>query len=266
MSIIEFNNVSQAFFVDRKKKSAKVALDHVTFAIEEGEFVSLLGPSGCGKTVSLSMMAGFCSPMLGTVSFKGEPIDEPGPERGVVFQEYSLFPWLTAKQNVAFSVRNACKAAGEPLSKSQIEARACKALATVGLGDALDARPNTLSGGMKQRVAIARLLAMDSEVFLMDEPFSALDEQTRHSLDENLIAIWKKHRKTIVFVTHNISEAILVSSRILLYSASPGTIIGEWRLDDGFDRNPQSSESIALADEIRSLMPSNSCEFLLDEG
>ncbi len=265
MSIIEFHDVSQAFFADRKKKSAKVALDHLTLSIDEGEFVSLLGPSGCGKTVSLSMIAGFAVPLVGTVLFKGKPIDGPGPERGVVFQEYSLFPWLTAKQNVVFSIRNACKAAGRPLSKGEAAERACKALATVGLSEAVDARPNTLSGGMKQRVAIARLLAMDSEVFLMDEPFSALDEQTRRILDENLVAIWKKHRKTVVFVTHNISEAILVSSRIVLFSASPGTVIGEWSLDDGFDRDPLSPASVSLADEIRSLMPSSPCEFQLEE-
>lgn len=265
MSIIEFHDVSQAFFADRKKKTAKIALDHLNLSIDEGEFVSLLGPSGCGKTVSLSMIAGFATPLIGTVLFKGEPIEGPGPERGVVFQEYSLFPWLTAQQNVVFSIRNACKAAGKPISKSEATERACKALATVGLSEAADARPNTLSGGMKQRVAIARLLAMDSEVFLMDEPFSALDEQTRRLLDENLVAIWKKHHKTVVFVTHNISEAILVSSRIVLFSASPGSVIGEWSLDDEFDRDPLSAASISLADEIRSLMPSNPCEFQLEE-
>ena len=173
MSIIEFDDVSQAFFADRKKKTAKVALDHLSFSIDEGEFVSLLGPSGCGKTVSLSLMAGFASPLFGTVLFKGKPVEGPGPDRGVVFQEYSLFPWLSAKQNVVFSVRNACKASHIPLSREEAEKRAERALAVVGLADAVDARPNTLSGGMKQRVAIARLLAMERGRILLDR-FSSL--------------------------------------------------------------------------------------------
>ena len=266
MALLELQDISQAFFADQKKRTAKVALDHLDLSIEEGEFVSLLGPSGCGKTVTLSIMAGFIAPMTGTATFKGEPITAPSPQRGVVFQEYSLFPWLNVEQNVMFSIRHAARAAGAPCSKEEARKRARAALATVGLADVAQSRPNTLSGGMKQRVAIARLLAMDSEVFLMDEPFSALDEQTRHALDRNLVELWKERAKTVVFVTHNITEAILVSSRIVLYSASPGRIIAQWELPDARERDPRSPEFAALADEIISLMPSSSCEFDLSRN
>lgn len=261
MALIEARGVSKGFFVDRRKTTAKVALDNLNLSIEEGEFVSLIGPSGCGKTVTLSMTAGFEFPTLGEMLFRGKPVTAPGPERGVVFQEYSLLPWMNVEQNVVFSVRNALPGA----SKAEARQRAREALATVGLSDTLGERPNTLSGGMKQRVAIARLLAMDSEVFLMDEPFSALDEQTRHALDENLFQLWRHRGKTIVFVTHNISEAVLVSSRIVLFSASPGRIIGEWSVPDDFPRDPSSPTYAALVDEIRQKMPLSSCEFMLGQ-
>ena len=264
MALLELRGISQAFFADRKKRTAKVALDHLDLSIEEGEFVGLLGPSGCGKTVTLSILAGFIPPMTGTATFKGEPITAPGPQRGVVFQEYSLLPWLSVEQNVMFSIRHAARTAGTPCTKEDARERAHAALATVGLSDVAKSRPNTLSGGMKQRVAIARLLAMDSEVFLMDEPFSALDEQTRNALDENLVELWRKRKKTVVFVTHSIPEAILISSRIVLYSTSPGRVIAQWNLPDTGKRDPRSPEFAALADEIISLMPSSPCVFDLD--
>ena len=264
--VFEFRNVSKGFFSDRKKTTAKMALGGLDLVVREGEFVSLIGPSGCGKTVTLSMMAGFQMPTTGEVLFKGERVEEPSPERGVVFQEYSLFPWMSASQNVAFSVRSAAKAAGSPISRGEADKLAREALTTVGLADSLDARPNTLSGGMKQRVAIARLLAMDSEVFLMDEPFSALDEQTRRALDENLFRLWRQRGKTIVFVTHDISEAVLMSSRIVLFSKSPGKVLREWELSADLDRDLSSPALIALAAEIRAHLPLSSCEFELDQG
>ena len=255
MSLIELTGVSKAFFTDRHKTTAKLSLDHVDLNVEEGEFVSLIGPSGCGKTVTLSMMAGFVMPTLGEVRFRGECIEKPGPERGVVFQEYSLLPWLSVMQNVVFALRNSIRAAGGRFDREEAAQRAADALATVGLDDVADMRPNTLSGGMKQRVAIARLLALDSEVFLMDEPFSALDEQTRHALDMSLFELWRERRKTIVFVTHNISEAVLMSSRIVLFSSSPGHVVEQWTLSTETERDPSSRELIELADEIRAHMP-----------
>ena len=266
MALIELEGVSKAFFTDKHKTEAKIALSGLDLAIEEGEFVSLLGPSGCGKTVTLSLIAGFMAPTLGEVRFKGEPVCAPGPERGVVFQEYSLFPWQSVKRNVMFAARNAARARGQRLSRDELDRRAMAALSTVGLADAAEARPNTLSGGMKQRVAIARLLAMDSEVFLMDEPFSALDEQTRHALDRNIYDLWRHEGKTVVFVTHSISEAVLVSSRIVLFSRSPGKVVGQWHLHDDESRDPASPAYQALCDEIRTRMPSSPCSFAFERG
>ena len=261
MVLIEMRDVSKAFLTNKRKAQAQVVLEHANLSIEEGEFVSLIGPSGCGKTVSLSMMAGFLAPTQGEVLFRGAPIESPGPERGVVFQEYSLFPWLSVLQNVMFALENATRAQGRSWDSKQGEARSRVALAQVGLEDKADMRPNTLSGGMKQRVAIARLLAMDSEVYLMDEPFSALDEQTRGRLDESLRRLWLKKRKTVVFVTHNISEAVAVSSRIVLFSGSPGTILREWRLPEDMDRCKTSAEVTALSAEILDCMPFDSASF-----
>lgn len=264
MGLIELHGVTKAFFVDRHKTQAKVALDSLDLTIEEGEFVSLVGPSGCGKTVTLSMMAGFVKPTLGEVRFKDEPIVGPGPERGVVFQEYSLFPWQSVKRNVMFAARNALRASGHRVNAAELDRRVMASLATVGLLDVANARPNTLSGGMKQRVAIARLLAMDSSVFLMDEPFSALDEQTRRALDESIFDLWRHERKTIVFVTHDISEAVRMSSRIVLFSHSPGTIMGEWRLPNQADRDLSRSPFKEICEEVRACMPSSSCSFAFE--
>lgn len=261
MSLIEFKNVSKGFITDRKKGRARIALNGLNLAVEEGEFVSLLGPSGCGKTVSLSMMAGFAQPTDGEVLFRGKPVDGPGPERGVVFQEYSLFPWMTVGENIVFAMREAASARREPFNAKAAHEKALEVLRAVGLEDSVDARPNTLSGGMRQRVAIARLLAMDSEVFLMDEPFSALDEQTRGALDESLFRLWCEKRKTVVFVTHNITEAVLVSSRIVLFSEAPGRVAHEWALPVDMDRSASSPDALRISEEIRALMPLSSASF-----
>lgn len=258
MSLIEFEDVSKAFFTDGKRQQASLALRQMNLSIEEGEFVSIVGPSGCGKTVSLSMMAGFLSPTLGEVRFKGEPITAPGPERGVVFQQFSLMPWLNVEQNVAFAVRNARRKPSKQTDKVQIAQRVRYSLETVGLSHVAKSYPNTLSGGMQQRVAIARLLAMDSDVFLMDEPFSALDEQTRQHLDKSLFDLWKTSGKTIVFVTHNISEAVLMSSRILLLSSSPACVCGEWTIPADTERDLDSPRLRTLVQEIRAQLAFNS--------
>ncbi len=261
MELIRLDGVTKAFYANRRKDKASIALDGVSLSIDEGEFVSLIGPSGCGKTVTLSMIAGFMQPTLGTVRFKGSPICGPSPQRGVVFQGYSLFPWLSVEQNVMFALRSSARKLGRKIDKSQMRERAAEALSQVGLAQAAKQRPNTLSGGMKQRVAIARLLAMDSEVFLMDEPFSALDEQTRNALDKSLFQLWKRKRKTVVFVTHNISEAVQISSRIVLFSQSPGRIIKQWEVPPDLDRDLGSPAIRGLAAEILSFMPSSACSF-----
>lgn len=248
MALLELQSVTKAFFADRACTEATIALDGLDLSIEEGEFVSLLGPSGCGKTVTLRLMAGFEAPTQGSVLFCGQPVEAPGPERGVVFQEYSLLPWLSVRGNVEYALH------GRGLSRAQRRQVAQDALERVAMGEFADRRPNLLSGGMRQRVAIARLLAMDSEVMLMDEPFSALDEQTRTALDDSLRELWLREGKTVVFVTHSILEAIAVSSRIVLFSGSPGRIVGEWRLDPDMCRDVDDPAVRALRDQIRGLL------------
>lgn len=253
--LIELAGVGQAFFANRQATQAKVALKDVNLSIEQGEFVSLVGPSGCGKTVTLSIMAGFVRPVCGQALFRGRPIEGPSPERGVVFQEYSLMPWLSVEDNIMFALRNAARAQRVPFDKQAARERAREALSQVGLADAAPLRPNTLSGGMKQRVAIARLLAMDSEVLLMEEPFSALDEQTRAVLDASLFQLWRERAKTIVFVTHNITEAVLMSSRIVMFSGTPGSVVQEWHVPASFDRSPDSADVRSLVAHVRELLP-----------
>ncbi len=249
MALVELNGVTKAYYTDRSGRQARVVLKDVSLHIESGEFVCLIGPSGCGKSVTLNLIAGFERPTLGSLRFKGAEIDGPSPDRGVVFQEYSLLPWLTVKENITYALKS------RKVPKCERATGADDALASVGLAEFASQRPNLLSGGMKQRVAIARLLAIDSEMFLMDEPFSALDEQTRSKLDESLIDLWRKKRKTIVFVTHNISEAILLGSRIVLYSGTPGSIVKQWSLADSMPRDMANPEARALRDEILQLMP-----------
>lgn len=254
MTQISLDHIYKAYYSNRRMDDARVVLEDICIDIEEGEFVCLVGPSGCGKTTVLNLLAGFEKPTKGSIKFNGEDIKGPSQERGVVFQEFSLFPWMSTLGNIMLALE--CKGVPE----KEREAIAMEALTKVGMRNYADDRPNTLSGGMKQRAAIARLLAMDSSVFLMDEPFSALDEQTRRKLDEDLIQLWKEKRKTVVFVTHSIDEAILVSSRIILLSDTPGKIIGEWRLDESRDRNPALHQNSELKKEIFSRMPKCACE------
>ena len=241
MSILELMNVSKAY-PNRKGDEARVVLKDINLSIEENEFICIVGPSGGGKTTALNLMAGFEKPDAGHLYFRGEEITGTSRERGVVFQEFSLMPWLNVLSNVKFSVDANLK------SKERTEI-AERYIDLVGLSDFKDHRPSNLSGGMKQRVAIARTLAMEPALLLMDEPFSALDEQTRSNLDRELLDIWKNDRRTVVFITHNIGEALLLATRIVMISSSPGRIVGEWSLD-GIDRDLQSSEMIALRDEI----------------
>ncbi|MBQ6547814.1 MAG: ABC transporter ATP-binding protein [Candidatus Methanomethylophilaceae archaeon] len=253
MAQISLKNVYKAYYSNRQMSEARMVLNNIDLNIEEGEFVSLLGPSGCGKTTVLNLIAGFEKPTKGEVTFKGQPIKGPSPERGVVFQEFSLFPWMTVRSNIELALE--CKNIPEKERRGIAE----EALNNVRMSQFYDYRPNTLSGGMKQRVAIARLLAMDSEVFLMDEPFSALDEQTRRALDEDLVKLWQEKRKTVVFVTHSVEEAILVSTRIIMFSDSPGEIIGEWDLRNRTSRDITLKENAELKKEIIDTLPLCSC-------
>jgi NitT/TauT family transport system ATP-binding protein len=196
-------------------------VDGVDLTIQPGEFACLLGPTGCGKSTLLNCIAGFVQPSRGSVHLDGREIVGPGPERGMVFQQHSLFPWKTVKANVAFG----------PLmtgaGRDEAEARARKFLRLVGLADFENHYPHMLSGGMQQRVGIARALANSPSVLLLDEPFGALDAHTRTIMQETLAAVWQEFRSTVVFVTHDVEEAAFLSDRILVMSASPGRLLAD---------------------------------------
>lgn len=224
MSKIEINHL----YADYTEKSGRfTALKDLNFSVEAGEFVSIIGPSGCGKSTLLSILEGLSAPSQGTIIIDGEPIKGTGNDRGVVFQHYSLFPWMSARKNVAFGV----KQVKPELSKQDILKVADEFLDKVGLDDFKNKYPSQLSGGMQQRVAIARALAMDTDILLMDEPFGAIDAKNRTILQELLLKLWEgdgtEEKKTVVFVTHDIDEAIFISDRIVMLSASPGHVYKE---------------------------------------
>lgn len=195
-----------------------IALKNIDVSIGKGEFVCLLGPSGCGKSTLLNAVAGFSMPTSGTIDVDGKPVLTPGPDRGMVFQEYALFPWMTVAQNVAFGLEI------KNMARADIKERVGELLTMLKLSDFGDRFPKDLSGGMRQRVAIARVLALDPPVLLMDEPFGALDSLTRRSLQDELLRIWAQMKKTIIFVTHSIEESIYLADRIVVMTYRPGTI------------------------------------------
>ncbi len=194
------------------------ALSAIDFTIADREFAVLLGPSGCGKSTLLNLLAGFEAATGGHVRVFGSEVAQPGPDRAVVFQEAALFPWLSVFENVAFALRL------KGTARREIDAQVRRTLTQVGLDQFADALPDQLSGGMKQRVGIARALVMEPRVLLMDEPFGALDAQTRLSMQELLLGVWEKQRKTVLFITHDIDEAILLADTLYVMSARPGRI------------------------------------------
>jgi NitT/TauT family transport system ATP-binding protein len=219
--LLQLRNVKKEF-IDKSGKKLPV-IDNVTISIRQGEFVSFLGPSGCGKTTLINIIAGLVTTSSGTVLVNGKTINSPGLDRAVVFQDSCLLPWLTVRENVGMAL-NSDNSGKEKICDYYID--------MVKLNRFKSAYPHQLSGGMKQRVALARALATDSPVLLMDEPFSALDEQTRMLLQNELMQIWQRTNKTIVFVTHNIREAIFLSDRVLLLSHHPAKIISEIAIPD----------------------------------
>ncbi len=224
MSKIEIHNLTVDY---TEKNKSFTALKNVSFSVEAGEFVSVIGSSGCGKSTLLSILEGINAPTEGEILIDGKPIIGTGTDRGVVFQHYSLFPWMTARKNVAFGVKQVKK----DLSKTERLQIADTFLDKVGLSDFKNKYPSQLSGGMQQRVAIARALAMDTDILLMDEPFGAIDAKNRTVLQELLLELWEgdgtQEKKTVVFVTHDIDEAILLSDRIVMMSAGPGHVYRE---------------------------------------
>ena len=212
---IEISGVTQEF---EKKDGKFLALDTVNLNVEQNEFICVVGPSGCGKTTLLNIIAGLCKPTTGTVKVRGELVTGPGKGKGVVFQQYALYPWLTVEKNVEFGMRM------KGVPKAERAEIAKKYIDLVGLSKFAKAYPKELSGGMKQRVAIARAYATAPEVLMMDEPFGALDAQTRAQLQENLLKTWEQERKTCFFITHDVEEAVLLATKIIIMSAGPGHI------------------------------------------
>jgi NitT/TauT family transport system ATP-binding protein len=221
MGTISFKGVCKTY----PGKAGVHALENVNLTIGEGEFVALLGPSGCGKSTLLNLAAGFEELTEGSMTFDGQPVRKPGPDRGVVFQEASLLPWLPVWENVVFGPKV------QKAARSDYEPRAREILKLVGLETFHKALPVQLSGGMRQRAGIARVLVMQPRALLMDEPFAALDAQTRLSMQELLLDVWQEFKTTVLFVTHDIDEAILLADRICVMSARPGRITREIPID-----------------------------------
>src|SRR3569833_291656 len=214
--IITIDHVSQRF--QTKSGRDHLALSDISLSVEEGAFVSILGPSGRGKSTLLYIVGGFVSPTEGVACMKGQPIKGPGPDRGPVFQEFALFPWKTVLGNVMYGPRQ------QGVRTTDAEAQSRALIEMVGLKGYENFYPKELSGGMKQRVALARTLAYHPEVLLMDEPFGALDAHTRTRLQNDLLNIWERDRKTVLFVTHSVDEAVFLSDKVVMMSKSPGRI------------------------------------------
>lgn len=211
-----------------------LALSDINLHLQHGEFVSIIGPSGCGKSTLLYMVGGFIPPTSGQIKVGGVTVTGPGPDRGPVFQEFALFAWKNVLQNVMYGLRL------QGVPKAQAEQRARELLKMVGLEKFASFYPKELSGGMKQRVAIARTLAYDPKVLLMDEPFGALDAHVRTHLQRDLLQIWEEHRKTVLFVTHSVEEAVYLSDRVIVMAAGPGRIARDIKIE--LDRPRARSE------------------------
>jgi NitT/TauT family transport system ATP-binding protein len=219
---LQASGVRKSFSKDGRSLAV---LDVERFSVQDGEFVTVIGPSGCGKSTLLHIMGGFIQAEAGAIEVHGRRVNGPGPDRGMMFQEFALFPWKTVAGNVAWGLEAQNRARGE------IAAVVDRHLEMIGLSDFRDHYPAELSGGMKQRVALARVLAFDPEVLLMDEPFGALDAQTRETMQEELTRLWERTGKTIVFVTHDIDEAVYLGDRVVVLTSRPGRIREEVKID-----------------------------------
>lgn len=238
---IEVSKVNKQYG-DRYNHQVDILKD-INLGINKGEFVSILGPSGCGKSTLLSIVAGLTEATSGEIRVDGKEVHKPGKDRGMVFQQPALFPWLNVSENVIFPLK-------KEMSKKEADAAAKKYLQMVQLGNYPAHYPHELSGGMQQRVAIARALAMDPQILLMDEPFGALDEQTRSRLHDQLETIWIETQKTILFVTHSISESIKLSDRIIVMGTKPGTILKDIKVEIPRPRQQHKKEMIELEEYI----------------
>jgi len=244
-SNILISGVGKVFQTEGKEL---VALHDINLEIPAGQFTCLLGPSGCGKSTLLNAVAGFSPPTSGVITANGVAVNGPGPDRGMVFQEYALFPWMTVEQNVAFGLEI------KGMDKAAIGRTVSDLLKMLSLWDFRQRFPKDLSGGMRQRVAIARVLALDSPIMLMDEPFGALDALTRRNLQDELLRIWAELKKTIIFVTHSIEEAIYLADRIVVMTYRPGTVKRDLMVELPRLRDAAAPEFNALKRELGQLV------------
>ncbi|MFC4557844.1 ABC transporter ATP-binding protein [Virgibacillus kekensis] len=243
---LEVNHVGKTF-TDQEKQSSFEVFSDIDIEVSENEFVSILGPSGCGKSTLLSMVAGLERATNGSILLEGKEITQAGRERGMVFQQPSLFPWLNVQDNVTFPLKGVA-------NKNEANERAEHFLKMVHLSRFKNSYIYELSGGMQQRVAIARALAMNPKVLLMDEPFGALDEQTRHILQDELMKIWQETQKTILFVTHSIQEAIKLSDRVVVMGTRPGRVIADFPIDIPRPRRRDDQAVIDIETKVMNLL------------
>jgi NitT/TauT family transport system ATP-binding protein/sulfonate transport system ATP-binding protein len=246
--LITIKGVTKRFSVGEDEIEALAPID---LSIQSGQFVCMIGASGCGKSTLLRIIAGFEEPTTGVVSVKGSKVIGPGSDRGMVFQDYALFPWMTVRDNIAFGPRQ------RGFSKDRIAAITSEYLKLVGLEQFASRFPNQLSGGMKQRVAIARVLANDANILLMDEPFGALDALTREQLQKELLQIWQRTGVTIIFVTHSVEEAVMLSDRILVMSAGPGRIDTDMQIELSRPRDVSSPEFNTIRRDVAGQLTSH---------
>ena len=239
--ILHISNLTKVF---PKEEGELVAIDNFNLDVEDGEFVCLLGPSGCGKTTLLRMIAGLDKPSSGNMELNGKVITKAGPDRGMVFQEFALFPWRTVRRNIEFGleIKNMKTAEKRAISDKYIE--------LVGLNGFEDSHPYELSGGMKQRVGIARALANEPSILLMDEPFGALDAQTRNQMQKELLRIWQETKKTILFVTHSVDEAVFLADRVIVLTTRPSRIKVAFNISQPRPRDRADPVFLALRKKI----------------
>ena len=238
--MISVQSVTKTFALG---KDTFTALDEVSLDIADNEFITVVGPSGCGKSTLMNILAGLEEPTAGRALVDDVPVSGPGPERGVIFQQYALFPWLTVRKNVEFGLKTA------GVGKAERRERAQHFIDLVGLGDFADALPKMLSGGMRQRCAIARAYAVNPSILLMDEPFGALDALTRVKLQEQLLDTWNREKRTVMFITHDVDEAVFLSNRVIVMAARPGRIYDVIDVNLPYPRN----EEVRLSPEFGEL-------------
>jgi NitT/TauT family transport system ATP-binding protein len=248
LPILDLRHVGKVYELNDQRIEA---LRDANLVVQKGEFVCLIGASGCGKSTLLRIVAGFEPPSSGEALMWDKPVSGPAPDRGMVFQDYGLFPWLSVRQNIGFGP------ASRGLPKAELRTLVDRFVDMVGLSRFADAYPHQLSGGMKQRVAIARVLANDAEMVLMDEPFGALDAMTRERLQDELLDIWQRTKLTVLFVTHSIEEAIFLADRVVVMEPGPGRIASEHRIELPRPRDVSSPEFNAVRRELSARLHSH---------